>query len=109
MVEVMRQIDMLLLFAMVIPATAFPIVYGALADWRQTRGGQSVMLSAIALALLIDISVLGHFIRVDSPVVSVIITTAVFVLILAGSGLQLGVLVCTQLRARRRNPRKDGS
>jgi len=105
MVTLIRTIDVWLLYAMVIPATLFPITYWIRSNWRQTPGGISVMLSAIALALLIDVSVAGRFIRVDNPLLSAIVSMIIFLLILVASTTQLIVLLRTQCRARE----KDGS
>jgi len=98
-------ITFILLCVMAVPTTLFPILYWLLADWRQTREGQAVMVSAIGLGLLVDISLANHFIRVDNVAVALIVDLVVFTLIIAGSTLQVVLLI----RAQRRGRKKEAS
>ena len=91
----MTVINLTLLFIMAGTTTAFPLLY-LRSNWRQTHAGRGIMLSAVALALLVDISVIGHFIRSVNPVLSAIVTLAVFLLIIAGSLYMLATLLKAQ-------------
>lgn len=85
---------------MAIPATLFPVLYWILANWNQTREGQANMISAIGLGLLVDLSLVGHWIHRADPAVSVTVDLIVFALIFCGSTLQLVFLIIAQCRGR---------
>lgn len=100
MIAIFGSIDLLLLHILVITTTAFPILYAARSDWRQTNAGKSVMVSTTALALLVDVSVIGHYIKHVTPLVSVLVSFGVFCLILIGSIYKLGALLSAQHLSR---------
>lgn len=89
-----------LIYALAIATTAFPILYAALAPWYRTWLGRAVMVLGIALALLLDLTILLRFI-VLPPLAVAMITTGVLGLILAASVAKSIILIVTQVTARR--------
>ena len=100
MVTIIALLNLIILHVLVVTATAFPILYAARSNWRQTRAGQAQMVSTIALALLVDVSVAGHYLHHVNPLVGAAITFGVLLLILVGTVYKLVVLLCAQHRSR---------
>lgn len=100
MIHVLHIYSIVLLNVMVLTTTAFPILYAARSNWRQTTAGQSVMVSTVALALLVDISVFGEIVHNISPIVGAWLTAGVFSLVFVGSVYKLATLITAQRRSR---------
>lgn len=95
----MALVDLILLHVMAIPATLFPLLY-LRSQWSRHEIGRALMLSSVGLALLIDVSVLGIWLDVESDWVSDLTTTVVLAVILAGSVYQVVLLIRAQRRAK---------
>ena len=63
MTTVLHVIAIVLILGCVIPATFGPAVYAG-RPWRETSAGKAVMQLWIGLGLLVDLSVLFHFVPV---------------------------------------------
>lgn len=100
LLHVLHIYSIVLLNVMVVTTTAFPILYAARSNWRQTAAGQSVMVSTVALALLVDISVFGEIVHNISHLVGDILTAFVFTMVFAGSVYKLATLVAAQRFSR---------
>ena len=92
-------IAVLMILAAAPAATAFPIAYAIFAPWWRTVAGRALMTSSVALALLIDISLLYQWLGSDYALRDVV-RFSVYGLILAGTWMQLGALVYQQIRYR---------
>lgn len=101
MVEILNALAGLLLWPMAIVATLFALLYGLLTRWNATAASRTTLVSAIALALLIDVSVLSPFIRdCLTPTAAALIVLAILLMIFAGSLYQLVVLLRLKWRER---------
>ena len=87
-----------LLYAMVLPATLFPIVYSRV-PWRGSSVGRSVMTLSVALLLLVDISALSRALHLAVPRWVVVV---VFAFINAGLYYQLITLIKVRWGDRQR-------
>lgn len=84
-----------------VAATAFPILYTAVAPWWRSTVGRSLVVSETSLAALLDVALAaywGHF-HVPSPV-----ATSLYTLIAVGAWMRLGALIHEQLGKRRSRP-----
>ena len=60
-------LSFVLLVAMVPPATAFPVLYATRSPWYKSPTGRGLMLSSLAMALLVDFSVLFRLLGFPAP------------------------------------------
>lgn len=97
-------IAVLLILCAAPPATLFPILYAIVAPWRSTVAGRALMTSSVALALLIDISLIYQWLG-DDYALRDVVRFSVYVLILCGAWMQLGALVYQQIRYRKHHRR----
>jgi hypothetical protein len=82
----------IIVFVAALPATAFPIVYAIFFRWQKYDAGRTVMASAIALAGLIDLSIILTAVD-ESPLATAVATLLVLLAVLAGSTYSLVVLL----------------
>lgn len=89
-----------LIYMLAVATTAFPILYALLAPFYRTMLGIAVFVLGVALALLLDVTLLF---RIWSPslLVQAIITTFVLGLILLASLAKSVILIVTQVTWRR--------
>ena len=83
-----------------VAATAFPILYTAVAPWWRSVVGRSLVVSEASLAALLDVALIAywwHF-RVPTPV-----ATSLYTLIAVGAWMRLGALIHAQVGKRRRD------
>lgn len=104
MSETLDAYASVLVFLAVIPATAFPILYGFRSAWWIHPIGRALMTKAIGMALLIDITVIYALFGDEYPGRH-LVRAIVYTLIVAGLYYQTAVLISIQ-RAARRNPKK---
>lgn len=76
------MIAVALIFAAAPPATMFPIVY-AFRPWRRSMIGRALMVKAVGLALLIDISI-AYIVMGDDYAYRDLVRVAVYGLIVVG-------------------------
>jgi hypothetical protein len=80
--------------------TLFPIFYALTSPWRRSLTGWALMTSSVALALLVDISLLYQWLG-DDYYLRDVVRLSVYALIAAGAWLQLLAFVRAKFRARR--------
>lgn len=97
-----HTLDLWLVVAMVPFATANPILYAYIFNWRRSPEGRAVMNLSIGLALLVDIAVLYALVPwfPGKPIVA----AGVYVLILLGMA-RFTVVLVRGLREQRRRKR----
>lgn len=93
-------IAVLLIVAAAPAQTAFVILYGVGSPWWRSVVGRALFTKALALALLIDISVAYHFLG-DNYALREVVRLSVFALIAIGTWLQLGALIYERRRRGR--------
>lgn len=82
-------------------ATLFPLLYMWAAPWRKSLIGYAIVVSKIGLALLVDLSLLYHFIGPTYPGHDQAVLGA-FSLVVVGTYLYLAALLRVQIQKRRR-------
>lgn len=85
-------IAVVLIAAASIPATLFPLVYGFTSPWWRTPIGRALMVKAVGLALLIDISLVYNFFG-DDYAARDAVRLGVFSLITVGVWMQFLALM----------------
>ncbi len=95
------DVTSVLIFALVVPANLFPLLYGITAPWERTEPGRAAMTSAVALALLVDLSFLVRWLGEDYRFREWV-TFGLVLIILAGSTMNLLALVRTQIKSNRK-------
>ena len=90
----------LLVLAAAPAQTLFPIIYGVSSPWYRSLLGRALMTKAVALALLIDISLVYNWLGDDYAARDVVRLT-VFALIAAGAWMQLAALILEKYHGRR--------
>lgn len=91
----------LILILIAAPAqTMFILIYGLGSPWWRSLLGRALFTKALGLALLVDISVLYHFLG-DEYVYRDVVRVTVFSLIAVGAWLQLMALIKEKYVARR--------
>lgn len=88
-----------LVMAMVLPATANPILYGYVTHWRRSGEGRALMGMFVSLAALVDLAVLYYVLPwfPGKPIVA----AGVYAAILVGMVRFTAILVRTLLEQRR--------
>lgn len=94
--EILDMIAVGIVFAGVIPATLFPILYGR-SPWRRSKVGRALMTKAVGIALLIDFSVLYVLLGRDAPGW---LRVVVYGLVITGVWMQFVALVRVRYRGR---------
>lgn len=90
-----------LLILIAAPAqTAFALIYGLASPWWRSLVGKALFTKAVALALLIDISLLYQWLG-DNYALRDVVRLSVFGLIAFGSWLQLVALLKEKVKGRR--------
>ena len=90
--HVLQFIVQLIVFALALPATAFPIVYALFFRWWKYDAGRTVMAATTALALLVDLSIVMRLVR-PIPIVEAAVSVFVLLAVLAASSYKLSVLL----------------
>jgi len=90
--HILFTVAQIIVFVLVVPATAFPIVYALFFHWRKYDAGRTVMVATTALALLVDMSVVMELVP-PPPLIRAAITVFVLLAILTGSVYKLTVLL----------------
>lgn len=88
-------------FAMAVPATAFPILYSAFFPWWKSPLGRALMTKATGLCLLIDASVLYAVFGDDYPLREQV-RFLTFSLVLIGMCYQSLVIIKIKVQAKRK-------
>lgn len=91
----------LLIMAAAPPATLFPLVYGFTAPWWRSLVGRALMVKAVGLALLIDVSIVYQIFGDDYPLRDAV-RLGVFSLITVGVWMQFGALMHEKFTVHRR-------
>lgn len=95
------DVTSILVFALAVPANLFPLLYGITAPWERSEPGRAAMTSAIALAMLVDLSFLVRWLG-DDYRFREYVTFGLVLLILAGSTMNVVALLRTQIIANRK-------
>lgn len=95
-------------FLMIIPATAFPILYACFFPWYRTGLGQALMTKAVGLALLIDVSVV-YLIFGDDYFLREHVRFCVYTLILIGLWYQMVMIIKIKIDSARTKEAKGDS
>lgn len=91
-IQVVHAIGVIIIMILAVPVTIVPIFYYFVFPWREYLEGKAVMISAVGLALLVDLSLL--FKIADIPlVVKLGIADGVYALVLVGSIYKLAALI----------------
>lgn len=98
---ILGTIAVLLLFSMLLPVNAFPVLY-AFSPWYGSAVGRALMTLAVGLMLLVDFAVFYRFVPGPTPDWLRVI---VYGIITAGLYYQFAVLVRYQFRRRRDSDR----
>jgi hypothetical protein len=96
----METVALWIIWAAAPPATLIVLLYAATAPWWRSSAGRALMTSKVALALLIDLSLLFHAWH-DHLEAKEAIALVVYALICAGSWLMFLELVRAQVLRRR--------
>jgi hypothetical protein len=99
--DVLALVAVVLLFSMLLPVNAFPILY-AMTPWWRTHIGRATMTLFAGLAMLVDFAVLYRLVAGEAPDW---LRVVVYGLIAAGLYYTLWVLVREQFVLPRRERR----
>jgi hypothetical protein len=89
-----------LVYAAAVPQTLFVLGYGTRSRWWASLIGRALFTKALALAMLLDLSVFADIFGYDYPHREQI-TLVILILIFAGSAMQLLAWIKQRRRARR--------
>lgn len=86
------DVAVLLILAAAPPQTAFAIIYGLGSPWWRSPVGRALFTKALGLALLIDISLIYHWLG-DNYALRDVVRLTVYSVIVVGAWLQFGALI----------------
>lgn len=105
-------IGLVLLIALAIPATLFPVLYGARSAWRATRTGRALFWSTLSYAVVVVLTILFRFMSGVDVTIALLVQVCVFTFLNTTAWLMFASLLDAQRadrEARENAPPMEGS
>jgi hypothetical protein len=89
-------IGLVLLLALSVPATLFPVLYGSRSAWRLTRTGRALFWSTTSYAVVVCLTALFRFLTGVDVTIALLVQVAVFTFLNTTAWLMLASLLSAQ-------------